>query len=302
MDGAGHGLVPAGGAADGTSDAGTLLNHAELLLSLAETAAARASGQQEATWREGIDRLLQGVAVLRAQVASSATSVLEEGRRERATIAAATVALRAEAEVLRAEIDVLRRERDLCLTLAVEANSAVSRHLAQWRQVQGAAQRIAPTPDCPANGGALDSAAGGGNGPAEAPPPDGPAAPDAEFDRHLAALAGTPLAQTASSPVSHLTLTIAALPGLSPLVALEQALASLPSVRTCTVASARRDLATVHLALHLPTAPLVVAAEILGLPACALLLDSVDEQNIATRFAPPLPTAAASRRLPYMPG
>lgn len=291
MDGAERGLVPAEGTAAGIGDVGALLNHAELLLSFAEAAAAKASDRHEATWREAIDRLIQGVAVLRTQAAAGAVSLLEEAHRERASVAATTEVLRAEAAVLRAEIDVLHGERDLSLTLAMEAGGAVSRHLAQWRQLQGAARHLTAPGDSVAGSAALAGDLTGGTGLAAAMP-DGPATLVAESIPHLAALAGAHLAPAAMSPVSHLTLTIAALPGLVPLFELERALARIPGVRTCSVTALRRDLATVDLALDPPKAPLIVAADILGLPACPLLLDDIADQRIATRFARDLPLSS----------
>lgn len=281
MDGVERRPIPADGAAVGPGDAGVLLSDAELLLSLAEAAAAQPPCERETAWREVIGRLQQGAAALRTQATVGATFLLEEARGERARIVAEAEVLRAEAAVLRAEIDVLRGERDLCLTLAMEAGSAVSRHLAQWRQLQGAAQRLTPTTNPSAGNGT--SGDGGCDAHGAAPLAE-PAA--VTPDRHLATSAHTPIALAAGIPVARLTLTIATLPGLAPLFDVEQALARLPGVRTCVISSVCRALATVDLVLDPPMAPLVVAAEILGQPACPLLLDDVAAQRISTRFAP----------------
>jgi hypothetical protein len=114
---------------------------------------------------------------------------------------------------------------------------------------------------------------------------------EASIERAL--LAGTEIAPGASKPVARLTMAIAALPGIVPLVDFERGLTQLPYVQLSTVRSLRKGRATVDLMLRPATAPLIVAAEILGLQACPLAFDSVGEQRIVARYNPDKLTAAS---------
>lgn len=95
----------------------SLLTRAELLLAAAEAVQLKGSECKDTALQEALGRMLTSSALLRNEVMSDSSAMLEQARRERDRIAA--------------EIEVLRAERDLCLALAVEAGSAAGRHLAE---------------------------------------------------------------------------------------------------------------------------------------------------------------------------